>query len=202
MDALLKKSFHLNKFPSDHALFISFVSALTWPMGILLPWLPETFMCSRWCEKTAWFSFFFFFFWKPLCWVSLNYLEFPISCCSPCLEEFHSKEKFCSVSLCVRSAGSFTALFPQGVAIKNRIVKFVCLMFQDGEQKLSISQSAFTLTYTMAFFLSLEGIWTPFQNKNSTMEVCGLFRQQKQPTSLKKLRLSGFFILWSTNWMH
>lgn len=31
-------------------------------------------------------------------------------------------------------------------------------MFKDGEQKLSISQSAFTLMYTMAFFLSLEGI--------------------------------------------
>lgn len=179
------------------------------PLSVLLlgPWEScclgfQKLSCVQNDVKKLHDFFFIFFFWKPLCWVSLNYLEFPISCCSPCLEEFHSKEKFCSVSLCVRSAGSFTPLFPQGVAIKNRIVKFVCLMFQDGEQKLSISQSAFTLMYTMAFFLSLEGIWTPFQNKNSTMEVCGLFRQQKQPTSLKKLRLSGFFILWSTNWMH
>lgn len=119
-------------------------------MGILLPWLQKLSSVQDDVKKLH----DFFFCWKPLCWVSLNYLEFPISCCSPCLEKFHSKEKFCSVSLCVRSAGSFTALFPQGIAIKNSIVKFVHLMFQDEEQKvdkLSISQSALTLMYTMVF---------------------------------------------------
>ena len=48
--------------------------------------------------------------WKSLCWMPLIYLEFRISCCSSCLEKFHSKETFYSLPLCIISAVSFTAL--------------------------------------------------------------------------------------------
>lgn len=85
-----KKSFHLNKFPPDTSLFILLVFVLgLWESCCLSLQKPSYVQDAV--------KDYMNFYWKPFCWVSLNYLEFSISWCSSCLEKFHSKRNilFC-----------------------------------------------------------------------------------------------------------